>query len=105
MRLTYLLFPLLFYSYYGAYSLKLAGRGVAIFTLIGLLLIVSMNIWDDTILTLALVLTSTFIALLIGIPWEFWLRVMNLRRALYVLSLILCRRCLFLYIFAGGNVF
>ena len=29
---------------------KLAGRGVAIFTLIGLLLIVSMNIWDDTIL-------------------------------------------------------
>ncbi|HHT46400.1 MAG TPA: proline/glycine betaine ABC transporter permease [Firmicutes bacterium] len=47
---------------------KLAGRGVAIFTLIGLLLIVSMNIWDDTIRTLALVLTSTFIALLIGIP-------------------------------------
>lgn len=47
---------------------KLSGRGVAIFTLIGLLLIVSMNIWDETLRTLALVLTSTFIALLIGIP-------------------------------------
>ena len=47
---------------------KLAGRGVAIFTLVGLLLIVSMNIWDETLRTLALVLTSTFIALLIGIP-------------------------------------
>ena len=43
---------------------KLAGRGVAIFTLVGLLLIVSMNIWDETLRTLALVLTSTFIALL-----------------------------------------
>lgn len=47
---------------------KMSGRGVAIFTLVGMLLLVSMNIWDDTIRTLALVLTATFIALLIGIP-------------------------------------
>jgi|LSQX01.1.fsa_nt_gb glycine betaine/proline transport system permease protein len=47
---------------------KLAGRGVAIFTLAGLLLLVSMNIWDETIRTLALILTATFISLFIGIP-------------------------------------
>lgn len=47
---------------------KLAGRGMAVFTLVGLLLLVSMNLWDDTMRTLALVLTATFISLAIGIP-------------------------------------
>ena len=47
---------------------KLAGRGMAAFTLVGLLLLVSMNLWDDTMHTLALIITATFISLLIGIP-------------------------------------
>lgn len=47
---------------------KLAGRGMAVFTLIGLLLLISMNLWDDTMHTLALIVTATFISLIIGIP-------------------------------------
>ncbi len=46
----------------------IAGRGVALFTLVGVLLIVWMGMWEDTMLTVALVLVSTLIALAIGIP-------------------------------------
>ena len=51
-----------------AIAWKMAGRGVALFTLAGFLLLLSMNLWDQTARTLALVLTSTVIALAIGIP-------------------------------------
>lgn len=51
-----------------AIAWRMAGRSVAIFSLIGFMLLLSMNLWDQTARTLALVLTSTFIALLIGIP-------------------------------------
>ncbi len=47
---------------------RVAGKGTAIFTIIGLLLIESMELWPETMQTLALVLTATLIALLIGIP-------------------------------------
>lgn len=47
---------------------RLAGRGIGIFTTVGLLLIVSMNLWSQTMETLALVFTSTLIALLLGLP-------------------------------------
>ena len=49
-----------------------AKRGVAIFTLIGFLLILQMGLWQETMWTLALVLTAVFIALLIGIPLGIW---------------------------------
>ncbi len=45
-----------------------AGRGMAIFTLIGLFLLYGMGFWEETMDTLALVISSTLIALLIGIP-------------------------------------
>ncbi len=51
-----------------AIAWKMAGRGVALFSLAGFLLLLSMNLWDQTARTLALVLTSTVIALAIGIP-------------------------------------
>lgn len=47
---------------------RVAGKGTAIFTIIGLLLIESMELWPETMQTLALVLTATLIALIIGIP-------------------------------------
>lgn len=47
---------------------KVASRGVAIFTLLGLLLIDAMELWPDTMSTLALVISSALIALIIGIP-------------------------------------
>lgn len=52
---------------------KVAGRGIAIFAAIGLLLIDSMQLWSQTMQTLALVFTSTLIALIIGIPVGIWM--------------------------------
>ncbi|KMK77763.1 ABC transporter permease [Alkalihalobacillus pseudalcaliphilus] len=47
--------------------------GLPIFTLIGLYLIYNLGYWDGAMLTLALVLTSAFIALVIGIPLGIWM--------------------------------
>ncbi len=51
---------------------KIAGRGVAAFTLLGFLLIVGMELWPQTMKTLALVMASALIALVIGIPLGIW---------------------------------
>lgn len=53
---------------FAALAWWMVGRGVAVFTLIGLLLIDAMGFWDDTMVTLALVLTSALVALVLGIP-------------------------------------
>lgn len=49
-----------------------AGMSMGIFTILGLLLIWGMGFWEETMQTLALVLSSTCIALLIGIPLGIW---------------------------------
>lgn len=49
-----------------------AGKGTALFSVLGLLLIWGMGFWEATMETLALVLSSTFIALIIGIPLGIW---------------------------------
>lgn len=41
---------------------------VALFTVLGLLLMISLDLWDATMLTLALILAATVASLLIGIP-------------------------------------
>ena len=48
------------------------GKGMGVFTLLGLLLIWGMGFWEETMQTLALVLSSTCMALLIGIPLGIW---------------------------------
>lgn len=48
------------------------GKSIAVFTLLGLWLIYSMGFWEATMQTLALVLSSTSIALLLGIPLGIW---------------------------------
>ncbi|MCA0173434.1 MULTISPECIES: choline ABC transporter permease subunit [Bacillaceae] len=45
---------------------------VAIFTLLGLLLIDNLGYWDPTIETLALVLTSVIISIILGVPLGIW---------------------------------
>ena len=45
-----------------------SGKGTAVFTLLGLLLIYGMGFWEETMQTLALVLSSTCLALLLGVP-------------------------------------
>jgi len=49
-----------------------AKKGVAIFTVLGMLLIHNMGLWDATMETLALVITSVFLALIIGLPVGIW---------------------------------
>lgn len=56
----------------GMLAWRLAGRGTAVFTLAGMTLIYSMALWEQTMQTLALVLTSAFIALLLGVPVGIW---------------------------------
>jgi glycine betaine/proline transport system permease protein len=57
---------------FAAVAWYIAGRGVAIFTLIGFGIIWYMGLWTLTMSTLALVITSVLIALAIGIPIGIW---------------------------------
>lgn len=45
-----------------------AGGGMLIFTVLGLLLLYFMGYWEETMMTIALILASALIALIIGIP-------------------------------------
>ena len=51
---------------------KRTGWGVTIFTILGLSLIWAMGYWGQTMATLALILSSAFIALLMGVPMGIW---------------------------------
>ncbi len=51
---------------------KVAGKGVAAFTFFGFLLIAGMELWPQTMETLALVLTSALVALVVGVPLGIW---------------------------------
>ena len=48
------------------------GKGVSLFTVLGFLLIVGMDMWEETMETLALIFTAVIIALIIGIPTGIW---------------------------------
>ncbi|WP_124067441.1 proline/glycine betaine ABC transporter permease [Clostridium sp. E02] len=50
-----------------------AGRKTAIFSIVGCLVIKSIELWELTMKTFALVTTATLIALLIGIPLGIWM--------------------------------
>ena len=54
--------------FFAAVAWKLSGLGMAIFSILGLLFCMLMNLWQQTMLTTALVAVSTIIALLIAIP-------------------------------------
>ena len=49
-------------------ALFLAGWRVALFTALGLVFIISLGLWEEAMITLALVLAATVISLVIGIP-------------------------------------
>ncbi len=51
-----------------AVAFYLAGWRVALFTVLGLLFVISLDLWDYTMETLALVLAAAVVALVIGIP-------------------------------------
>jgi glycine betaine/proline transport system permease protein len=52
----------------GVIALLLAGWRVALFTVLGLLFVISLDLWEAAMQTLALVLAATVVALAIGIP-------------------------------------
>ncbi len=64
--------PLVMIAILGFLGWFVAGRGVGIFTLIGLFIVDTMKLWPETMETLALVISAAFIALLIGIPLGIW---------------------------------
>jgi len=64
--------PILMVAILTGIALYLAGRGVALFTALGMLLIVNLGYWASTMETLTLVLGSVLIALLVGIPIGIW---------------------------------
>ncbi|HEO8422161.1 ABC transporter permease [Niallia sp. FSL W8-0635] len=51
---------------------KLANKKIALFTLIGLLLVDNLGYWEPMLDTLALVLSAVFISIVIGIPLGIW---------------------------------
>jgi glycine betaine/proline transport system permease protein len=54
-------------------ALLRVGVGFAVFTLAALLLISGMDLWEATVATLGLVLSATFLSLLVGIPLGIWM--------------------------------
>lgn len=64
--------PALMIALLAALAWYISGKGVGIFTILGLLLVEGMDMWDGTMETLALIITAVFIALLIGIPVGIW---------------------------------
>jgi glycine betaine/proline transport system permease protein len=44
------------------------GSGIAVFAVLGFVLLISFGLWEQTMLSLALVLASTIVALFIGVP-------------------------------------
>ncbi|MDQ3964839.1 MAG: proline/glycine betaine ABC transporter permease [Actinomycetota bacterium] len=51
-----------------AIALFLAGWRMAVFTVLGFLLLISLGLWKDSMLTLALILASGMVSLILGIP-------------------------------------
>ena len=52
----------------GVIAFLLAGWRIALFTVVGLLFVISLDLWEAAMQTLALVLAATVVALAIGIP-------------------------------------
>lgn len=71
---TLLLFPhpLIMIGVFAVIAWLIAKKGVAIFTVLGMLLIYNMGFWIATMETLALVITAVVLALAIGIPLGIW---------------------------------
>jgi len=49
-------------------SWKFAGRAIAIIAFLGMLFIGAMGLWDDTMTTLAIIIVSVLVSLIVGIP-------------------------------------
>lgn len=64
--------PILMIILLSALAWYVSGKGVGVFTVIGLFVVEGMDMWEGTMETLALIITAVFIALLVGIPLGIW---------------------------------
>jgi len=64
--------PLILIAAFGALAWWIAKKGVGIFTIIGFFLIYAMGLWRPTMETIALVITSVLLALVVAIPVGIW---------------------------------
>ncbi|PKG23221.1 ABC transporter permease [Niallia nealsonii] len=64
--------PYLFIILFTLLAWKLANKGIALFTFIGLLLVDNLGYWDPMLDTLALVLSAVVISIIIGVPTGIW---------------------------------
>jgi len=60
--------PIVVILFFLAVAWRYAGKGVAAFTLVTLILVGSLGLWEDTMVTLAMVVSSVFFCALAGIP-------------------------------------
>jgi glycine betaine/proline transport system permease protein len=60
--------PLLMVAILAVIAYFLSGWRMALFTVVGLLFVISLGLWGDAMLTLALILAAATISLVIGIP-------------------------------------
>ncbi len=60
--------PLIFMLIITLIAAKVRGKELAIFSLFGLMLVFNMGLWEEFIVTIASILTSVLVALVLGIP-------------------------------------
>lgn len=60
--------PIIFIAVLALLAWQVAGRGLAIFTLISLLLVGLIGAWQESMVTLALVMTAVVLCVIIGLP-------------------------------------
>lgn len=67
--------PLIFIILIVGFTLYVTKKkwGLSLFILFGLLLIQNLGYWDDTMLTLSLILASSIISIVIGVPTGIWM--------------------------------
>lgn len=64
--------PIVLILIFAALAWKLASKGIGITIFLGLLLVDNLGYWDNTMLTLSLVVTASLISIIIGIPMGIW---------------------------------
>ncbi len=57
---------------FGALAWWIAKKGVGVFTLVGFFIIYAMGLWEATMETVALVITSVLLAIIIAVPIGIW---------------------------------
>ncbi len=64
--------PLLIIAIISFAAYRFSGKGLAVFSVVSLVLIGSLGLWEDTMTTLAMVLSSVVFCALVGIPLGIW---------------------------------